>query len=221
MILLPIHIVGGLVSIAAGMVAVFATKGQALHRRSGMAFVYAMLVLTATGTVTAIARSQPFNVVAGVLTFYLVMTGLLTVRRPAVGARWIDVGAMVVALAVALTCVVFISLELVSSATGERGGGFVFIYVIFGVGAVLSVIGDARTLLARRIGERQRLARHLRRMCFALLIAVGSFFLGQAQVFPELLRRTGFLGLPVLLVVVLMVFWLIRVSLTKWRPSLA
>jgi hypothetical protein len=221
MILLPIHIVGGLLSIISGFVALFAYKGAGLHRKSGMIFVFAMAALTTSGTVMAIFNRQPFNVVPGVLTFYLVLTGLLTVRRPAAGARWIDVGAMLMAVAVVVTCVLFIGIETLASARGESGGGFVGIYVIFGIGAFLAVVGDVRTLLARRIGEQQRLARHLRRMCFALLIAVGSFFLGQAQVFPEPLRSSGLLGLPVLLVVVLLVFWLIRVSLRKWRPSFA
>ena len=84
MILLPIHIIGGLLGIASGFVAIFAFKGAKLHRKNGMVFVYAMLALTTTGSVMAIANRQPFNLVAAGLTFYLVLTGLLTVRRPAV-----------------------------------------------------------------------------------------------------------------------------------------
>src|SRR6185436_19850680 len=108
MILLPIHIVGGLLSIISGFVALFAYKGAGLHRKSGMIFVFAMAALTTSGTVMAVVNRQPFNVVPGVLTFYLVLTGLLTVRRPAAGARWIDVGAMLVAVVVIVTCVLFI-----------------------------------------------------------------------------------------------------------------
>src|SRR4051812_19200531 len=121
MILLPIHIIGGLLGIISGFVAVFAYKGANLHRKSGMVFVFAMLVLSTTGTLIAIVKGQPFNVVAGLLTGYLVVTGLLTVRRPAAGARWIDVGAMLVALAVLVTCVLFLSIAMLASARGEKG----------------------------------------------------------------------------------------------------
>jgi uncharacterized membrane protein len=221
MILLPIHIIAGLLALIAGAVAVFARKGARLHVKSGMVFVYAMSVMTVLGTVIAITRAQPFNMAAGLLTFYLVMTGLLTVRRPAVGARLIDVSAMLLALAVFIGCVYFIASETLASDPRSSEESFTIIYIIFGAGAFLGVIGDARTLLARRISERQRLARHLRRMCFALLIAVGSFFLGQSQVFPEPVRDSGILALPVLLMVGFMIFWLVRVSCTKWRPSLA
>jgi hypothetical protein len=60
-----------------------------------------------------------------------------------------------------------------------------------------------------------RIARHLWRMCAALYIAVMSFFLGQSQVFPYAVRRTGLLVVPGIVVVVLMIFWLIRVLFTK------
>jgi hypothetical protein len=218
MVLLPIHIIGGLLGIVSGFVAVFAGKGGSLHRKSGLLFVYAMLVLSATGTLIAVTRNQPFNVVAGLLTAYLVISGLLAVRRPAAGARWMDLGAMVAALAVGVTCVVFIGIDTFGSARGSTGERYTVIYYIFGTGAFLAAFGDVRTLLARRVPQQQRLARHLRRMCFALMIAAGSFFIGQAKVFPEPVRSSGLLALPVLLVVALLVFWLIRISYTKWRP---
>jgi hypothetical protein len=47
-------------------------------------------------------------------------------------------------------------------------------------------------------------------MCFALFFAAGSFFLGQAEVFPEPLRRSGLLAVPVVLVLALMFYWLAR-----------
>jgi hypothetical protein len=52
-----------------------------VHRKSGMIFVYAMLVLSASGAVMATTVRPNGNVMAGVLTFYLVLTAALTVRR--------------------------------------------------------------------------------------------------------------------------------------------
>ena len=53
-------------------------------------------------------------------------------------------------------------------------------------------------------------------MCVALFLAAISLFIGQSQVFPEPLRNSGLLPIPVLLVLVLMFYWLVRVLFTQW-----
>jgi hypothetical protein len=52
-------------------------------------------------------------------------------------------------------------------------------------------------------------------MCFALLIAAASFFLGKQQHFPEAVRGTWLLNAPIILVAASMIFWLIRVRFTN------
>jgi hypothetical protein len=47
-------------------------------------------------------------------------------------------------------------------------------------------------------------------MCFALFIATGSFFLGQAKVIPMPLRIFPVLTVLALLPLVFMVYWLVR-----------
>ena len=48
-------------------------------------------------------------------------------------------------------------------------------------------------------------------MCFALFIATGSFFLGQAKVIPQPLRIFPVLTVLALLPLVFMLYWLVRV----------
>ena len=87
--------------------------------------------------------------------------------------------------------------------------------------AVVGLVGgllDARMLLARCIQGAHRLARHLWRMSFAMWIATMSFFLGQAQVFPEPLRKAiGLRAIPVVLMLVFLLYWLIRVLVMRRR----
>ena len=52
-------------------------------------------------------------------------------------------------------------------------------------------------------------------MCFGLFIATGSFFLGQQKVMPEWMRGSPLLFVPVVLVLGLMVFWLLRVRFKR------
>jgi hypothetical protein len=85
--------------------------------------------------------------------------------------------------------------------------------------ALLAAAGDIRMLLTHNMQWTHRIARHLWRMCFALWIAVASFFLGQSDEFPEALRIMPLLCTPVLLVLLLMFYWLVRVLFTQWRPQ--
>jgi len=61
------------------------------------------------------------------------------------------------------------------------------------------------------VSGKQRVARHLSRMCVGLFIATGSFFLGQQQVFPAFVRKSNLLFLPGILPLILMILWLVRV----------
>ncbi len=209
-----LHIIGGLIGLTSGAIALSAPKGGTLHRKSGIVFVYAMLVLSTTGAVMAALKPETVSVIAGLLTFYLVVTALLTVRRRVQGFNWMDTGAMVFGLAVVITAVIFGT----SNPAGEIDGPLPAIALIFGAVALLAVFGDVRMLLARSLPWSQRIARHLWRMCLALWIAAASFFLGQSDEFPEALRIMPLLCTPVLLVMLLMFYWLVRVLFTQWQP---
>ena len=214
--LLPIHIIAGLVGLVSGAIALYAAKGARLHRKGGMIFVYAMLIVAITGTVMGSLISEMAAVLPGMLTFYLVFTSFLTVRRPVVlKFPWIDLGVMLVGLTVGIASIRF-GLEALGGATGSTEGGLAFTYFMFGVVALLAVLGDVRVILAKGIQGAHRIARHLWRMCFALLLASISLFLGQTQVFPEPLRNSGLLPIPVLLLLLLMFYWLVRVLFTQW-----
>lgn len=211
--LVVLHIAAGSIALAAGGVALYSVKGSRLHRKSGMLFVLVMLLMSVTGAAMAALKPEVISVIAGALTFYLVMTALLTVRRPASGARWIDAGAMLAALTIGIAGIHF-GLEALGSATGTKDGFPAPPYFIFGSVALLASLLDLRMLLARGVKGAHRLARHLWRMCFALLIAAASFFLGQSQVFPGSIPFVV-LTIPVFVVLFLMLYWLGRVLFSR------
>src|SRR5688572_9776840 len=117
-----VHIVAGSLALVFGYVALYAPKGAPLHRRSGMLFVRAMLVMSLFGALMAAVRgvAPAVNIPAGTLTAYLVITALTTVRPPAAGSRWLDPGLMLVALTVGVTSLGF-GLEAVANG-GRRNG---------------------------------------------------------------------------------------------------
>jgi uncharacterized membrane protein len=211
MILLPIHIGAALLSLASGAVAMVAAKGDTLHRKSGMIFVVAMLVMTSCAVLMATFwRPNPINVVAGALTFYLVSTGLLTVRRRVEQMRGLTTGFLLAAL-MASAYAFALGFEALRSADGTMHGTPPQPLFMFGVVGLLGALGDARMLLARSIVGSHRLARHLWRMSFAMWIATTSAFLGQAKFLPEVIRKSGMQAIPVLLVTGFMIYWLVRV----------
>ena len=208
------HIVAGAIAIIAGFVALSVAKGGTLHRRSGMAFVSVMLVMSASGAFLAYVKHSRLSVVAGVLTFYLVTTGVRSVARGSQESRWVDIAAMLVAFAVA---VAGITMGVHALRLHETLDGLPAVpAVVFGTVALLGALGDA-WMVTHGVHGAKRIARHLWRLCFALLIATSSFFLGQAKVIPAPLRVTWLLRLPVLLVLVLMLYWLARVLGGQWR----
>jgi uncharacterized membrane protein len=213
--LLPVHIIAGSIAIIAGFISVFALKGAKLHRKSGMIFVYSMLVLSITGAVIATLRHQTANIIGGSLAFYMVTTALLTVRPRDRWSRWADAGALVIGAAVGGFAMKS-GFDAVNTPSGTLNGVPAGMMFFFATVALLAAVGDLRVLLAGHLQGAQRIARHLWRMCFSLFIASGSFFLGQAKVIPKPIRILPLLAIPALLPLALLLYWLARVLLTKW-----
>lgn len=210
-----IHILAGSLGLIFGYMALAAAKGGRLHRKSGMLFVYAMLTMCLFGATIATVRevAPAINVPAALLTAYLVITALATVRPAVRGPQWLAVGLMLVALGVGITDLTF-AYEAIANG-GTRKGMPAFPFVMFGVVGTLGALGDLRVLRSGALQGARRLARHLWRMCFALFIAALSFFIGQAKVIPEPIRILPLLALPVLLVLVTMFYWLWRVRVRQ------
>lgn len=203
------HIAAGLVAIVAGFVALFAKKGSPVHRRAGDVFVAAMVVLTATAFYSAsFVHPNRGNVVASMVTFYLVATAFLTVKRDVAAARAWTIALMLLAL-VATARAAWLGMLAVREGPVDHLPAGVFF--AFGFIALAGALLDGRLLLAGHIEGAQRLVRHLWRMGTAMWIATASLFLGQARFFPDAMRGSGVLSVPVLVVVGVTLFELVRV----------
>lgn len=217
-----IHIVAGLLAILAGFFALYSRKGATLHRRSGMVFVVAMLTMTSSAVaITAFLRPNIVNMTAGLITFYLVASGALSVMRSVAQSRvaiasLMSVAAIVGALAWSL------ARDAQHSPTHTIDGISPFPLYMFAAVGLIGACGDARVLWRGAIEGVPRLIRHLWRMTFAFWVAVISFFLGQPKVFPEPLRQAmGLRAIPVVLVLGTLVYWLVRMQRqrrAKTRP---
>ena len=211
-----IHIIGGSLAIIAGYVAMYSTKGATVHRKSGLLFVGAMLVMASTGGLMAALGGNEGSTIGAVMTCYFVATALTTVRRPAGWSPRFDVGLMVLALSTSATSL-SLGFATLATPTHRWDGLPPFPFFMFGIVGLLAAAGDFRALRAGSLRGVPRLTRHLWRMCWAMWIAAGSFFLGQAKVLPEPIRKPALLALPVLAVFATMFYWLWRI---RFRRSL-
>lgn len=222
--LLPIHIVSGGLAILLGAIALLASKGATLHRRSGLLFVYAMLTMGGSGSVLALRHSWTnANVLGGLTAGYFVVTALTTVRRQSVWTRRLNGAALVVGIALA---VVNAGLGVQALASPRRAIDGVPFFMLFFLATVmlLAAGGDVRLLRDGALPGRQRLSRHLWRMCFALFIAAGSFFSIQsrvARILPEPFTTAPMRALPILCIFAAMFYWIWRVRGGRALPLLA
>jgi uncharacterized membrane protein len=219
-----LHVIAGLVALAAGAIALSAAKGRSLHRASGMTFAVAMAVMTTSAIVMALLlRPNTGNLVAGSMTLYLVLTGVLAVKVSAAQARGVLTGLMLAAFGIGIAAIALA--RAIATLPGGRLDGFTpeplyfFAFVALVAGSL-----DLRLLLAPELRGHHRLLRHLWRMGFAMWIATSSFFIGQARQFPDYIRATGVLFVPVLLVTIALIYWIVRVQRRRGlahRPAAA
>lgn len=219
---LVIHVAGGTVGLLSGATALFAKKGQRLHRQAGVMFFASMTLMAMTGAVLAFMASVYITVLAGLLTLYLIASSWLTVlpKRPLlVAAEWASsAGGFLVAGFGAFLC--WRAANGITDSLGEYSVPAA-IYFIFTAIALLALALDTRNFATGFISGKHRIMRHLWRMCVPLYIAASSFFTGQQQVFPEMLQGTIYLSLPEYAVLLLMLFWLVRTVLRRRQPSSA
>jgi hypothetical protein len=220
--ILALHIGGGALAVASGFTALATRKGGVVHRRAGDVFVIAMLVMGGIGAAASpfLPVPQPGNVMAGAFACYMVATGYLAVRRQQPGLGRLQIAAMSIPLIIAVSSPVIGVIAWRSPGHELAGVPFIAQFAFAALaGAMLA--GDVRVLFAGGLSQGRRLARHLWRMSFGLLLATGSA-LGQPRVIdliPAPIRTAPVVLAPIALIVGLMIFWLVRTRLQDRRPS--
>lgn len=204
------HIAGGTVGMISGTMALAFRKGGRGHVLAGNVFFISMLVMAGIGgfvapfLVTAEGNPKLFDSAAGFFTCYLVVTSWLTVRRKAGTIGRAEVAAFVFASLLAAAIVL----------VGRTRGDATAYYGLGGIVALAAAL-DLKVILNRGIAGGPRIARHLWRMCLALFVAVGSFFLGQQRQMPEFMQGSPWLSVPPLAVLATMVLWLLKLRFAR------
>lgn len=218
--LLPVHIAAASLALVVGAMALIAKKGGWLHRRAGLIFVYAMVVMGASASILAFSKSPTDpNVLSGLMTVYFVGTALTTVRRQSAWTRGITISAVVLVLLLAIHCI-YDGIQIFSLPGRARNGVPFLMPLFLGAVMLLAAYGDLRVIRFDVPRGAPRLTRHLWRMCFAFFIAAGSFFSIRSRVatiLPEPFLSWPMRALPIVLIFAAMFYWMWRVRPRKQR----
>lgn len=211
-----IHIIMGTIAVLAGAAALLTAKGSRMHRLVGNAFFVSMVIMALSSIYLAIVLPMAISILVGAFTIYLVATSWMAARRYDETIHLLHYGALAMTLGVAVGGLWF-GMEAQNSPDGLKDGLPAFPHYFFGGLALLAALGDGVMIARRGIAGKQRIARHLWRMCFAYFIAAGSLFTGPgATAFPDSIRDTGLLSAPEPIILAIMLFWVARVLATKW-----
>jgi uncharacterized membrane protein len=219
-LILFLHIAGGTVALVSGAVALLAKKGGRSHRAAGLTFCASMAVMASIGAAASpfLPVPEPANVIAGIFTLYLVWSGWLSVRSKQVVAGAGEKAGLFVALTTVGMGALW-AIQAAQSTSGTVHNTPPQAFYVFMIMGTLASIGDVRLIWKGQIAGAPRLSRHLWRMCVALLIASGSFFLGQQRVMPAWMRGSPWLFVPTFAPLIVMIYWLVRIRVRRGKVA--
>jgi hypothetical protein len=217
------HALAGATGIVSGAIALFTRKGGRMHRTAGTVFFIAMMTAAATAVWLAWQIGNPGFTVGGVMILYLLVTGWMAARRRPGQSGVFEIVAFLLS-ATGAAATFYFGIQSIQDGTALLGG---IPIMTFSAVASLAAAADLSVILRRGLTGKQRIARHLWRAHVGLFAAVGSFFPGQLQFFPEFIQQVRpliLLFIPSFLIIGLMFFWLARLFFTSWfakKPVMA
>lgn len=217
------HLLAGTLAVSAGMAAMLLPKGARMHRLCGRVFATCMLLLCASGIYLSVTRSILFTLFLSVLALHAVLSGWAAASRAADWQRTAEHVGLVLICGNALAAAGGGMAAAASDSGVIDGLPAAAFLTVASLSALLGLLDRAWIRRTQR-PPRQRTARHLSRMGFAMFIATAIFFFGNSSVLPVGLRSVPLLVAPVAAVMVLTLGWLAFVLLSgpaRVRPAKA
>lgn len=162
-----IHTPAGTIVLVTAVIAMFAKKGSALHRKAGACFTVSMMVMLVSGIAAAYLKNSVGDMMLGVIVMYTVFTAWLTAHHKKNETGLLEVTALIWVVGFAITAF--------SINMGWREVEARFVYLIWGGLAVLCALGDIRNLYHSGLPGPQRIIRHVWRIGFSLVWAALAF----------------------------------------------
>jgi hypothetical protein len=191
------------------VVAMFAKKGSALHRKAGAYFTLAMMIMLISGIAAAYLKDSIGDMMLGALVMYTVFTAWLTVHNKKNETGLLEVAALIWVVSFAITAFAI--------SMGWREEEAPFTYLIWGGLAICFALGDIRNLYHSGLSGTQRIIRHVSRIGFSLVWAALAFTDKIVKMMGANLKSMQeeqlllIVAMPTMLVLVTILYWITQI----------
>lgn len=196
--MLTFHIIAGTFVLLSGVGALLFRKGEKSHRVSGNVFFFSLLLMAGSGALLADDPTIAFS------SIYFASTAWVITIRPEKKTGIFEIIAFIV---ISIICARYFFVAVTS-----KPSFMVTIFYIFGSVALIAALLDLNMIIRGGLEGAHRIARHLWRMCYALLGAVLSFVANTSDKWSEFLPE----DLPIYFIIAITFYWLFRVLFTTW-----
>ncbi|MEW6992498.1 hypothetical protein AADZ91_17670 [Colwelliaceae bacterium 6441] len=196
--MLAFHIIAGTIVFISGIGALTFSKGGKLHRVTGNVFFFALLLMAGSAAFLADDPTIAFS------SIYFASTAWVVILKP---EKTIGIFEALAFLAISLICTRYFYIAFTSEP-----GFMTTMFTIFGGVAFIAALLDLTMIIRGGVSGSHRIARHLWRMCYAMLGAVLSFVAITSDKWSAYIPE----NLPIYLMIIIMFYWLIKVLFTKW-----
>lgn len=209
-----LHFLVGCIAVATGFGALALRKGATPHRATGVVFLIAMTLLTASGLWMSLSRGILFTVFLSGIAFHAFFTGWGAAALGRPGGRLVTRASPYLSGAIAIGA-------LVGGAIAANAPGGVLndlppaAFLVVAIVAVIICASDIVFANAASPSNQRRTTRHAWRLGFSLFLATGIFFFGNNHVLPAELRTPLFLAAPVVTVVVWTLYYSVRTRFAR------
>ncbi|MEW6982478.1 hypothetical protein AAD001_07480 [Colwelliaceae bacterium 6471] len=208
--MLILHIFAGGLVLLFGFAALCSPKGFKLHSMAGKVF-FPSMVMVSLSAVYLDFRIGDIPIM-GVLSLYFATTSWLAIKHQERETGIIEIFAFLI---IAIISITFFKLgwDIMYGGQSLKGTLPIEFYFVWGGVAAFAALLDLNMIIRGGLAGSHRIARHLWRMCIALLMAVLSFL--DQDIFPTLIKNSGVLWLLIILPTLLMFYWLCRLLFTR------
>ena len=204
-----IHTPAGTIVLVTAVLAMFAKKGSALHRKAGSCFTVSMMVMLVSGIAAAYLKNSIGDMMLGAIVMYTVFTAWLTVHHKKNEIGLLEITALIWAVGFAITAF--------AMSMGWREEVAPFAYLIWGGLAILFALGDIRNLYHLGLSGTQRIIRHVSRIGFSLVWATLAFtdkivkMMGANVKSMQGEQLLLIVGIPTMLILITILYWITKI----------
>ena len=194
------HVLAGIISLVAAPFALIVVKGGKTHRTTGKVFFWAMTWIFISAVFLSIYKWIPFLLMIAVFSYYSVIIGYRSIyqKQLKMGKTviWYDWLALVIS---GLFNMGFISWGVHLAFTNQLGY-FAYLSIGFGMGGLLTVMGQLKSFISSTKDKHRWLYSHIGNMTGGYIAAVTAFSTQVMTFLPGVLQWIwpSIIGVPII-----------------------